>query len=90
MDDTQKQIAELGEKLARLESLRPDLGDAVTDKTKAELASQLRALIQTGGGAVVAGDVKAGLPGLRGPEVVKLCAEGKAWLEGSARPGEPL
>jgi len=34
--------------------------------------------------------VKAGLPGLRGPAVEKLYAEGKAWLEGSARPGEPL
>jgi len=32
--------------------------------------------------------VKPGLPGLRGPEVEKLYAEGKAWLEGSARPGE--
>jgi len=34
--------------------------------------------------------VKAGLPGLRGPEVEKLYAEGRAWLEGSALPGEPL
>jgi hypothetical protein len=34
--------------------------------------------------------VKAGLPGLRGPEVEKLYAEGRAWLEGSAWPGEPL
>jgi len=34
--------------------------------------------------------VKIGLPGLRGPEVEKLYAEGRAWLEGSARPGEPL
>lgn len=34
--------------------------------------------------------VKAGLPGLRGPEVEKLYAEGRAWLAGSARPGEPL
>ena len=34
--------------------------------------------------------VKANLPGLRGPAVEKLCAEGKAWLEGSALPGEPL
>jgi len=33
--------------------------------------------------------VKLGLPGLRGPEVEKLYAEGKAWLEGSAKPGEP-
>ena len=34
--------------------------------------------------------VKIGLPGLRGPEVQKLYAEGKAWLAGSATPGEPL
>ena len=33
--------------------------------------------------------VKIGLPGLRGPEVQKLYAEGKAWLAGSARPGAP-
>jgi hypothetical protein len=35
-------------------------------------------------------NVKSGLPGLRGPEVEKLYAEGRAWLAGSARPGEPL
>jgi hypothetical protein len=35
-------------------------------------------------------EVKPGLPGLRGPEVQKLYAEGKAWLEGSVRPGEPI
>jgi hypothetical protein len=34
--------------------------------------------------------VKIGLPGLRGPEVEKLYAEGKAWLAGSSRPGEPI
>jgi len=34
--------------------------------------------------------VKIGLPGLHGPEVQKLYAEGKAWLAGSAKPGEPL
>jgi hypothetical protein len=34
--------------------------------------------------------VKAGLPGLRGPAVEKLYAEGKAWLAGSTRPGEPV
>jgi hypothetical protein len=34
--------------------------------------------------------VKAGLPGLRGPAVEKVYAEGKAWLEGSARPGQPI
>jgi hypothetical protein len=32
--------------------------------------------------------VKLGLPGLRGPEVQKVYAEGKAWLAGSATPGE--
>jgi hypothetical protein len=34
--------------------------------------------------------VRIGLPGLRGPEVEKLYAEGKAWLAGSATPGEPI
>jgi hypothetical protein len=34
--------------------------------------------------------VKTDLPGLRGPAVEKLYAEGKAWLAGAARPGEPL
>ncbi|MGH8258714.1 MAG: nuclear transport factor 2 family protein, partial [Steroidobacteraceae bacterium] len=32
---------------------------------------------------------RSGLPGLTGPEVLKLYAEGRAWLEGSATPGEP-
>ena len=34
--------------------------------------------------------VKTGLPGLRGPAVENLYAEGKAWLAGSAKPGVPL
>jgi hypothetical protein len=34
--------------------------------------------------------VKSGLPGLRGPAVEKLYTEGKAWLAGSTRPGEPV
>ena len=34
--------------------------------------------------------VKNGLPGLRGPAVEKLYSEGRAWLEGADRPGEPL
>jgi hypothetical protein len=34
--------------------------------------------------------VKMGLPGLGGPEVQKLYAEGKAWLAGSSTPGDPL
>jgi len=32
---------------------------------------------------------KSGLPGLRGPEVERLYAEGRAWLAGSDRPGVP-
>jgi hypothetical protein len=32
--------------------------------------------------------VKEGLPGLRGPAVEKLYAEGKAWLGGAERPSE--
>lgn len=35
-------------------------------------------------------EVKTGLPGLRGPVVEKVYAEGKAWLAGSSGPGEPL
>jgi len=34
-------------------------------------------------------NVKSGLPGLKGPAVEKLYAEGRAWLAGSAKPGEP-
>jgi hypothetical protein len=33
--------------------------------------------------------VKNGLPGLRGPEVAGLYAEGQAWLAGSPTPGQP-
>lgn len=33
--------------------------------------------------------VKRGLPGLRGPEIDRLYAEGAAWLDGAATPGEP-
>jgi len=32
---------------------------------------------------------ESGMPGLKGPEVERLYAEGRAWLEGSERPGEP-
>jgi hypothetical protein len=35
-------------------------------------------------------NVKPNLPGLRGDAVERLYAEGRAWLAGSARPGEPL
>jgi hypothetical protein len=34
--------------------------------------------------------VRLGLPGLRGPEVAKLYAEGAAWLAGAPTPGQPL
>jgi hypothetical protein len=34
--------------------------------------------------------IKVDLPGLRGPAVEKLYAEGKAWLAGSKRPGEVI
>ena len=33
--------------------------------------------------------VKNNLPGLRGPGVEKLYEEGKAWLAGAPKPGEP-
>jgi hypothetical protein len=34
--------------------------------------------------------IKDNLPGLRGPVVQKLYEEGRAWLAGSPRAGEPL
>jgi hypothetical protein len=34
--------------------------------------------------------VKENLPGLRGPAVEKLYAEGKTWLAGSVQPGDHL
>jgi hypothetical protein len=34
--------------------------------------------------------IKDGLPGLRGAAVETLYAEGRAWLDGSAKPGTPL
>ena len=34
-------------------------------------------------------NVKLGLPGLRGPSIEKLYREGKDWLAGSPKPGEP-
>jgi len=44
------------------------------------------AYLQSKNGFIVKGD----LPGLRGPVIEKLYAEGKAWLAGSERPGEML
>lgn len=35
-------------------------------------------------------DVKLGLPGLVGDAVDRLYEEGRAWLDGSERPGVPL
>jgi hypothetical protein len=32
---------------------------------------------------------RSGLPGVRGPAVERLYSEGAAWLDGSAKPGEP-
>ncbi len=51
------QLADLRGKLAKLEALRDELGDDLTDKKKAELESRIQALVETGGGALVAGDV---------------------------------
>ena len=44
------------------------------------------AYLQSKNGFIVKGD----LPGLRGPVIEKVYAEGKAWLAGSERPGEVL
>ena len=46
------------------------------------------AYLQTSNGFTVK-EVADGLPGLRGPSIDRLYAEGRAWLEGSAKPGQP-
>jgi hypothetical protein len=53
----QQQLADLRRKLENLESLRDVLGDQAVEKAKAELDTQIRALVETSGGALVAGDV---------------------------------
>lgn len=73
----------------RLDPVEPGAGPLVLD---ADLLARFPegyrhlAYLQTKAGF----EVKLGLPGLRGPEVEKLYAEGRAWLEGSERPGDVL
>jgi len=55
-----RSVSELQELIARLEAQRAVLGDDVTDRTKAGLEARLRPLLETGGGAAVAGDVRTG------------------------------
>jgi hypothetical protein len=52
------QLAQLRDQLAKLKALRGVLGDALTDQKKAELESRIQTLIDTGGGALIAGDVE--------------------------------
>jgi len=54
----QDRLDDLRRKLESLESLRDVLGDEQVEKAKAELKSRIRALVQTSGGAFVAGDVE--------------------------------
>jgi formylglycine-generating enzyme required for sulfatase activity len=53
----QQRLAELREQLSKLESLRALLGDELTDQKAAELEARIRSLVDTGGGAFVAGSV---------------------------------
>ncbi len=50
-------LSELRRQLASLESLRALLGDPLTDQKKAEVEARIRALVSTGGGTLIAGDV---------------------------------
>ena len=60
MSDVRTQLNELRHKLESLEALRDEFGDEVVDQKKAELEARIKALVDTGGGAFVAGDVEAG------------------------------
>ena len=54
----QVQLAELRDQLAKLEALRGVLGNELTDQKKAELETRIQTLVETGGGAFIAGDVE--------------------------------
>jgi len=60
MSAAQARIAELQEKIASLENLRDIIDDETVYQSQTELQSELDTLIQTEGGAVVAGDVDTG------------------------------
>jgi hypothetical protein len=72
----------------RLDPVAPDAKLALDAALLARFPEGYRHLgyLQTKAGF----DVKLGLPGVRGPEVERLYAEGAAWLAGSAKPGAPL
>ena len=52
-----------------------------------EVAVEVKVLVEVTVGVEV--EVKVDMPGLKGPEVERLYAEGRAWLEGSATDGRP-
>ncbi|RMF30508.1 MAG: hypothetical protein D6759_11830, partial [Chloroflexi bacterium] len=58
MPTPQEELDELRRKLESLESLRDVLGDEAVARARAELESRIRALVETGGGAIVTGDVQ--------------------------------
>jgi ketosteroid isomerase-like protein len=72
----------------RLDTLEPGAKLSLDRSLLAQFPEGYRhlAYLQTKAGF----NVKLGLPGLRGPEVARLYAEGAAWLRGSATPGKPL
>jgi formylglycine-generating enzyme required for sulfatase activity len=53
----QRELSKLREQLNKLESLRPLLGDELTDQKKSEVQTTIQALVNTVDGALVNGDV---------------------------------
>jgi len=60
MQTLRSRVADLKDKLLKLEALRSILGDEITEQKSQELNAELQLLIQTAGGALVAGDVNTG------------------------------
>ncbi|MBK6434156.1 MAG: SUMF1/EgtB/PvdO family nonheme iron enzyme [Anaerolineae bacterium] len=58
MQTLRKRVADLKDKLLKLEALRSVLGDEITEQKSRELNAELQMLIQTAGGALVVGDVQ--------------------------------
>ncbi|HHH41169.1 MAG TPA: hypothetical protein ENK56_04110, partial [Chloroflexi bacterium] len=76
MSDQPDERALLRQKLESLESLRDVLGDEAVEEAKAALEARLRA-VETGGGAVVAGDVQVAGGDFIGRDKVTVTINGK-------------
>ena len=84
-DARDSQISRLRAKLVSLESLREELGDETVDAKKREVSARLNPLIETGGGALVHGDVDTGGGDFTGRDRYQANARGGVVIRGDAK-----